>query len=77
MGRFGVGGFERCHGLSIRPDQIEIWSICGDTLTIHAFEPEAVPERASLALPSKGYWITSAPDSRFAYIALAGGARSP
>jgi len=71
LGRLGFGGFERCHGLSIRPDQSEIWSLCGDTLTIHAFMPPHFPELAAIALPSNGYWLTFAPDSGFAYVALA------
>jgi DNA-binding beta-propeller fold protein YncE len=71
LGRLGFGGFERCHGLSIRPDQTEIWSVCGDTLTIHTFNPPSFTELAAIALPSKGYWLTFAPDSHYAYVALA------
>ena len=40
-------------------------------MSIHAFEPPAFAERASITLPSKGYWLTFSPDTRYAYIALA------
>jgi hypothetical protein len=70
LGRLGLGGFARCHGVAIRPDQREIWSVCGDTLTIHAFSPPAFPERAHIALPHAGYWLTFSPDSRSAFVAL-------
>lgn len=71
LGRLGFDGFERCHGLSIRPDHSEIWSVCGDTLTIHALQAPDFAELASITLPSKGYWLTFSPDARFAYVALA------
>lgn len=71
LGRLGFGGFERCHGLAIRPDQSEIWSVCGDTLTIHALQAPNFPELASIALPSKGHWLTFSPDGTYAYVALA------
>lgn len=70
LGRIGMGGFSRCHGVAIRPDQHEIWSVCGDTLTIHAMAPPAFPELAHIALPRDGYWLTFSPDSRIAFAAL-------
>jgi len=70
LGRFGPGGFARCHGLGIRPDQTEVWSVCADRVTVHAFVAPEFPEIASIALPAKGYWITFSPDGRRAFVAL-------
>jgi hypothetical protein len=62
-------GFQRCHGLSIRPDQQEIWSTCGRHLNIHQMLP---PFRQTHTVPlsGKGYWLTFAPDSSLAFLAL-------
>lgn len=70
LGRLGPDGFARCHGLGIRPDQTEVWSVCADRITVHAFIPPAFPEIASIALPAKGYWITFSPDGSRAFVAL-------
>lgn len=67
-----LGWFQRCHGLSLRPDQRELWSICSDNLTIHRVEPPAFPEHTTLTLPGKGYWLTFSPDSRYGFVALPG-----
>jgi DNA-binding beta-propeller fold protein YncE len=71
LGRLGFGGFERCHGIAVRPSAEEIWSVCAGTVTIHAMESPEFTEVATIALPSKGYWITFSPDGRFACVALA------
>ncbi|ETX06328.1 cytochrome D1 domain-containing protein [Candidatus Entotheonella palauensis] len=63
-------GFKRCHGLAIRPDQREIWSVCAEYLTIHALRPPDFPEQRALQLAGKGYWLTFTPDSRYAFVAL-------
>jgi WD40 repeat protein len=70
VGRLGTGGLKRCHGLGIRPDQREIWSVCADYVTIHALDRPGFREIAAIRLPAKGYWITFAPDSSHAFVAL-------
>lgn len=69
LGWLGFGGFERCHGIAVRPDQAEVWSVCADTVTVHAARSRFT-ERAAISLPGKGYWITFSPDARYACIAL-------
>ena len=63
-------GFKRCHGLAIRPDQQEIWSVCAEHLTIHALRPPDFPERHTLELADQGFSLTFTPDSRYAFVAL-------
>lgn len=70
VGRLGIGGMKRCHGLAIRPDQREIWSVCADHITVHELAGPDFREVTAIRLPAKGYWITFAPDSRYAFIAL-------
>jgi len=69
LGWLSQFGFQRCHGLAIRPDQQEIWSTCGRKLNIHQLTP---PFRQTHTVPlsGKGYWLTFSPDSRLAFIAL-------
>jgi hypothetical protein len=63
------GGFKRCHGLEIRPDQKEIWALCHDYLRIHDLNPP-YKELYSFKMPAKGYWMCFSPDSRYACVAL-------
>lgn len=70
VGRLGIDGLKRCHGLAIRPDQREVWSVCADHVTIHELAVPDFREVTAIRLPAKGYWITFAPDSRYAFIAL-------
>jgi DNA-binding beta-propeller fold protein YncE len=70
LGRLGFGGLKRCHGLAIRPDQREIWSVCADHVTVHELAGPDFREITAIRLPAKGYWITFAPDSRYAFVAL-------
>jgi len=70
IGRLGIGGLKRCHGLAIRPDQREVWSVCADHVTVHELARPDFHEVTVIRLPAKGYWITFAPDSRYAFIAL-------
>lgn len=70
VGRLGTGGQNRCHGLAIRPDQREIWSVCADHVTVHELARPDFREVTAIRLPAKGYWITFAPDSRYAFVAL-------
>lgn len=71
-GWLGLSGLQRCHGLGIRPDQQEIWSVCGKGVNLHDLTTPSFPEVARITLESKGYWLTFSPDSRWAFIALAG-----
>ena len=70
LGWIGPRGFRRCHGLALTPDQHEIWSVCGDAITVHAIDTPAMPERARIESDGKGYWITFSPDGRWALVAL-------
>lgn len=64
-------GFRYCHGLGLRPDQHEIWSVCEENLAIHdALEPD-YKETHLLELKGAGYWISFSLDSRFAFVSLA------
>jgi YVTN family beta-propeller protein len=67
----GLEIFPRCHGLEMRPDQREIWSVCGKRVTIHDATPPDFAETGSLVLDGHGYWVTFTPDNRYAFIALA------
>ena len=74
VNRFGYvtsEGFKRCHGLALRPDQEEVWSVCAEHLTIHSASDPSYPETHLMTLDGKGYWITFSLDSRYAFIALA------
>ncbi|MGH7287427.1 MAG: YncE family protein, partial [Myxococcota bacterium] len=71
-GWLGPSGLQRCHGLAIRPDQREIWSACGASVTIHGITGSSYPELARVALESKAYWLTFSPDGRWALVALSG-----
>ena len=72
LGWLGPSGFQRCHGLAIRPDQQEIWSVCGASVTVHGITESSYPELARVPLESKGYWLTFSPDGRWALVALSG-----
>lgn len=65
-------GFKRCHGLAIRPGQQEIWSVCAEHVTIHDLRPPDFPERHTLQLAGKGYWLTFSADGHYAFVALSG-----
>lgn len=69
VGRLGIGGFKQCHGSRSR-DQREIWSVCADHVTVHELAGPDFREVTAIRLPAKGYWITIAPDSRYAFIVL-------
>ncbi len=70
IGWLDLDGAHRCHGLSIRPDQSEIWSICGKNANVHSLTDQNYPEIASLEFLDDGYWLTFTPDSRYAFIAI-------
>jgi DNA-binding beta-propeller fold protein YncE len=71
LGWAGPAGFQRCHGLAIRPDQREIWSACGASVTIHEIEGASYSEVARIELDDEAYWLTFSPDGRWALVALA------
>ncbi|MEX1155148.1 cytochrome D1 domain-containing protein [Parvibaculum sp.] len=70
LGFLGFAGLSRCHGLAVRPGDEEVWSVCGAHATIHSTAAPGFPERATIDLPGKGYWLTFSPDGRHAFIAL-------
>ena len=57
-------GYRKSHGLDIRPDQKEIWSVCTDLLRIHDITNQDYKELFAFDLESKGYWLTFSPDSK-------------
>ncbi|MGK0257948.1 MAG: DNA-binding beta-propeller fold protein YncE [Candidatus Azotimanducaceae bacterium] len=59
-----------CHGLAVRPDELEVWALCGANLYIHSATESAFQEIAHIPLPGIGYWLTFSPDSQIAAIAL-------
>jgi len=66
------GKRSRCHGLSVRPDQKEIWSCNVEHKTVHVHDitkPD-YPELAALPMIGRVYWLTFSPDSRFAFVAV-------
>jgi len=75
LGWLGTSGLQRCHGLAIRPDQREIWSACGASVTIHEITGSSYRELARVALESRAYWLTFSPDGRWALVALSGANR--
>jgi DNA-binding beta-propeller fold protein YncE len=70
LGWIGSAGVQRCHGLAIPPVQREIWSACGDSVTIHEITGSSYAEIARVALDGKAYWLTFSPDDRWALVAL-------
>lgn len=70
LGWLGPSGLQRCHGLAIRPDQREMWSACGASVTIHDITGSSYPQFSRISLESKAYWLTFSPDGRWALVAL-------
>lgn len=64
------GGFNRCHGLAVRPDQQEIWSCCGEHVAVHSLLQPDYPQTHTIAMPDDVYWLTFSPDSRYAFVAV-------
>lgn len=62
----------RSHGLEIRPDQKEVWECDVEHGVVHAFDITGPAPKQVAAIPVGGpvYWITFAPDGRFAYASL-------
>lgn len=72
LGYLTLQGFKRCHGLAVRPDQTEIWSVCAENLAVHSLAGPDFPEKDLIGLEGKGYWLTFSPDGRYAFVALSG-----
>lgn len=72
LGYVTLQGLKRCHGLAIRPDQTEIWSVCAKNLAVHSLVAPSFPEKTLIELEEKGYWLTFSPDGRHAFVALTG-----
>lgn len=72
LGWVGPSGLQRCHGLAIRPDQHEIWSVCGAGISVHDMTSGAYEQRAFVELEAKGYWITFSLDGGLAFVAQSG-----
>jgi DNA-binding beta-propeller fold protein YncE len=70
LGYLSLGGFKRCHGLAIRPDQEEVWSTCAQNLAVHRLGEPSYPEIHLMELEGRGYWLTFSSDSRYAFVAL-------
>ena len=62
----------RCHGLSVRPDQKEIWScnVEHHLLHIHEITKDDYPEVATLPMIGRIYWLCFTPDSKYAYVSV-------
>ena len=69
VGWVSLSGAKRCHGLAMRPDNREVWSVCGNYLAIHDAQPPH-GELSLIELPAKAYWLTFDQDSTRAFIAL-------
>lgn len=70
LGWLSFDGLARCHGLAIRPDQREIWSACGEGVTVHALDGTRYPEVSWIEMPDDAYWLTFSPDSGHAFVAI-------
>jgi len=70
LGWIGPEGLKRCHGLEVRPGEEEIWSVCGNRVSIHELTSGRYPTTGTVSLPEKGYWLTFSPSGAFAFVAL-------
>lgn len=63
-----AGVASRSHGLAVRPDQREVWSCDVEHFLIHVHEATSgrYAQTATIKLPSRVYWISFTPDSRWA-----------
>ena len=70
LGFLSLTGLSRCHGLAVRPGDNEVWSVCGQNMTIHTINNRDMQEIAHITLPAKGYWLTFSPNGKTAFVAL-------
>jgi len=71
LGFLGRDGFSRCHGLAVRPGEEEVWSVCGQHLSVHELTSGNFEETLSIRLGAKGYWLIFSPDGAYAFVAAA------
>lgn len=62
----------RCHGLSVRPDQKEIWScdVEHHLLHIHELESGKYKQVATVKMPHRIYWVCFSPDSKYGFVSV-------
>lgn len=70
LGWISFDGLKRCHGLEVRPDEMEVWSTCGDRVNVHSIGDPDFTQVAAVELQSDGYWLTFSPDAQHAFVAL-------
>lgn len=71
LGWLSFDGFQRCHGLAVRPGETEVWSTCGEGVTIHNGRAP-FDERSWIPLRDDAYWLTFSPDGKYAFIPIPG-----
>lgn len=70
VGRLGIGGLSRCHGLAISPINAKYGRCARTTSRSMSWPARIFAKSLRYDCGQKGYWITFAPDSRYAFIAL-------
>lgn len=62
----------RCHGLSVRPDQQEIWScdVEHNLVFVHEMTSGDYKQIATIDMPGRIYWVSFTPDSRYGYVSV-------
>jgi YVTN family beta-propeller protein len=65
----------RSHGLSIRPDQKEIWECDVEHHDVHVYDitGETPKQIATIPIGTRIYWLTFAPDGKTCYVSARGG----
>ena len=66
------GRKSRCHGLSVRPDQKEIWSCNVEHNLVHVHEMGSAEFRqtAAIKFPGRIYWVCFTPDSKYGLVSV-------
>jgi YVTN family beta-propeller protein len=64
----------RSHGISVRPDQKEVWECDVEHHEVHVYDITADKPKQIKTIPMEGavYWLTWSPDGKTAYIAVRG-----
>jgi YVTN family beta-propeller protein len=64
----------RSHGISVRPDQKEVWECDVEHHEVHVYDITADKPKQIKTIPMEGavYWLTWNPDGKTAYIAVRG-----
>ena len=65
----------RSHGLSIRPDQKEIWECDVEHHDVHVYDitGETPKQIATIPIGTQVYWLTFSPDGKTCYVSARGG----